>query len=169
MNKDCFKHALYFGLMMAGLFVLHFMLSTQDNGIFILGTAILQLATPIVAIALAIDCRKTINNNSFTYGQSMQYFWWLFSSASLVATAIIFAYTKWINTTLLINLQNRAFEVFSDMGDSLTNLGITQQQVEVSLNNGFSPKIFAISNFFSYMLTSLIISLIGSFFVRKKK
>ena len=161
MNKEWVKHAMYYGLAISVLFILKFMASTSPNGFLIAINSLLAIVIPIVAIYFAIDCRRKLNEDRFTYYQAFRYLMRLLSSASLLCTFCVFVYIKWLNPDYLNSLHEFVYETINSLGSDTTD------DMEQIVSMMLEPKIYTMSQFISFIFISFAISVIGAFFARK--
>lgn len=111
MNKDCFRHAMYFGLLLGVLFFIHFAVSLLHNtSLSVMLQLVMKIVIPVVAVRFAIDCRRRVNGDVFGYSQAFRYFVILFLAASLVCSTLIFVYVQWINIDYLTDLKAQTEE-----------------------------------------------------------
>lgn len=151
---------MYYGLVVSVAFILKFLAGTSTNGILMAMNSLLALAIPVLAVYFAIDCRKKLNSDRFTYLQGFRYLMRLLFSASLVCTAFVFVYVKWLNPSFLPELEATMFEVFE-------SLKIDIPDMDKLIPTVLEPKMFVMGQFMGYILVSIFISLIGAFFTKK--
>ncbi|MDO4726851.1 MAG: DUF4199 domain-containing protein [Porphyromonadaceae bacterium] len=169
MNTECFRHAMYFGLVLGALFIIHFMFSISDIWVISSLQFLMKLVIPVVAVYFCIDCRKRINDNLFTYSQAFRYFLQLFVAASLICSAFIFMYVKWINVDFLLELKEKTFDSMEKLSSILGSFNITESEMEEALNNAYTTNSFVSSNFLSNIVVGIIVAIVGSFIVRNNK
>lgn len=170
MNRDCFKHAMYFGLPFGILFFLHFATSLIDNrSVSMALELIMKIIIPVVAVRLAIDCRRRVNGDRFNYSQGFRYFIRLFLAAALVCSTFIFIYVKWINVDFLTDLKAQTVELVEQLMEATGSSSLTEAYMEEAVNMSYTPRMFAASSFLSNIIIGVIIAIIGSFIVRNDK
>ena len=152
MNKDCFRHAMYFGLLLGVLFFIHFAVSLLHNTSF------------------AIDCRRRVNADVFSYSQAFRYFVILFLAASLVCSTLIFVYVQWINIDYLTDLKAQTEEAMEQIVQStgFSSL-LSETEIEQALEMSYTTRMFVTSNFIGNFIIGIIIGLLGSLVVRNDK
>lgn len=169
MNRDCIRHALYFGLVIGLMFIAHFLLGTTSNMLILSLQFVVLLAVPIIAVRFAIDCRKRVNRDNFTYSQAFRYMMQLFVGASLISSAFVFVYIQWINVDFLPNLAYYASDEIDKVMELIPSLSISEDEMELIIQNTYKTRTFVASHFLGKILVGLFISLIGSFIVRNAK
>ncbi len=160
---------MYYGLVLGVLFVIHFMLSISDIWVISILQFFMKLIIPVAAVYFAIDCRKRVNDNMFTYSQAFRYFLQLFMAASLICSAYIFVYVKWINVDFLLELKEKTIDAMEQLSGILGSLNIPEAEWEESLNMAYTTNTFVSSNFLSNIIVGIIVAIIGSFIVRNDK
>ena len=167
MNKDCFRHAMYFGLLLGVLFFIHFAVSLLHNTSL---SVMLQLVMKIVIPVVAIDCRRRVNADVFSYSQAFRYFVILFLAASLVCSTLIFVYVQWINIDYLTDLKAQTEEAMEQIvqATGFSSL-LSETEIEQALEMSYTTRMFVTSNFIGNFIIGIIIGLLGSLVVRNDK
>ncbi len=161
MERENIKHAMYYGLLVSVAFILKFLAGTSTNGAMMAVNWLLALAIPVLAVYFAIDCRKKLNSDRFTYFQGFRYLMRLLFSASLVCTVFVFIYVMWISPDFLPGLETMILEVFDEMDTPVV------PEMEEFLATLLEPKMYVMGQFIGYIMVSLFIALIGAFFTKK--
>lgn len=170
MNNNSIRHALYFGLVIGALFIVHFLLGISGN---LLLTALLQfviiLGVPVLAVYFAIDCRKRVNDNIFTYWQAFRYMMQLFIGAALVSSTFVLVYVQWIDTDFFVTLTERTFEQMEKLQELFSSFSIDEEDIELAIESSYNTRTFVMSHFTGNVFIGLFISLIGAFIARNTK
>lgn len=170
MNNNSIRHALYFGLVIGALFIVYFLLGIGGN---LLLVALLQLViilgVPVLAVYFAIDCRKRVNDNVFTYWQAFRYMMQLFIGAALVSSAFVLVYVQWIDTDFFVTLTERTFEQMEKLQELFSSFSINEEDmedIEQAIERSYNTRTFVMSHFTGNVFIGLFISLIGAFIAR---
>ena len=92
--NNIYRYALYFAPVLGALFIMHFVFGTSSNMLMLILVVLLKIIIPIVAVYLAIDCRRRLNDDFFTYWQAFRYFVLMFVGASLICSVFVFIYVQ---------------------------------------------------------------------------
>lgn len=171
MNKDCFRHAMYFGLLLGVLFFIHFAVSLLHNtSLSVMLQLVMKIVIPVVAVRFAIDCRRRVNADVFSYSQVFRYFVILFLAASLVCSTLIFVYVQWINIDYLTDLKAQTEEAMEQIvqATGFSSL-LSETEIEQALEMSYTTRMFVTSNFIGNFIIGIIIGLLGSLVVRNDK
>ncbi len=167
--NNIYRHALYFAPVLGALFIMHFVFGTSSNMLMLILVVLLKIIIPIVAVYFAIDCRRRVNDDLFTYWLAFRYFLLMFVGASLICSVFIFIYVQWINTDFLINLKEISSQLMERLTQTLSSSVISESEMEQIIDTAYTPKMFTASSFLSNLIIGFIITIIGSFIVRNKK
>lgn len=167
--NNIYRHALYFAPVLGALFIMHFALGTSSNLLMLILVLLIKIIVPIVAVYLAIDCRRRVNDDLFTYWQAFRYFILMFVGASLICSVFVFIYVQWINTDYLIYIKEISSQLMERLTQSMSSSVISESEMEQIIDMAYTPKMFTASSFLSNLIIGFTISIISSFIVRNKK
>ena len=167
--NNIYRHALYFAPVLGALFIMHFVLGTSSNLLMLILVLLIKIIVPIVAVYLAIDCRRRLNDDFFTYWQAFRYFVLMFVGASLICSVFVFIYVQWINTDYLVYIKEISSQLMERLTQSMSSSVISESEMEQIVDMAYTPKMFTAGSFLSNLIIGFIITIIGSFIVRNKK
>jgi hypothetical protein len=168
MKQDCFLHAMYFGLMLGALFILEFVFHSFSGFWFELLAFALKVIIPIAAVKMAIDCRKRVNDNQFTYGQAFRYMFRLFLCAIIIGCAFVFIYLNWLNLNFIPQLKEETMVALEQFPQVLPMFQLSESEFEEAMNEIYTANMFTGAVFIQYMVIGLVISLVGAAFAKRK-
>jgi hypothetical protein len=168
MKQDCFLHAMYFGLVLGALFILEFIFHSFSGFWFGLLAFALKVIIPIAAVKMAIDCRKRVNDNQFTYGQAFRYMFRLFMYAVIIGCVFVFIYLKWLNLNFIPQLKEETVSTMEQFPQILSMFQLSESEFEEAANKMYTVNTFTGAIFIQYVVISLAISLVGAAFAKRK-
>lgn len=161
-NPNVVKHAMYYGMIMAGVLIINFLL-----GIIPVAGGFLQLIGVIAIIYLGykftVDCRDRVNGGQMTYGVAFWYETQLFMYGLMVLSVFKFLFFKFIKPNMLDDLKNQMLLLMDKMNMSNIN------EMKSSLDLMLQPVNYVMLSLFYGIIFTFILSLITAFFVKKEK
>lgn len=165
MQSNMTASAMKYGFILGVFFSLNFLFSITNNAVMAFLSNLLFAFSIILAYRFAIRFRELENNGIISYGRALSYVLLLFLFASIISGAVVLVYSRFINPTFLVGLN----ETMRHTLEGLTIVqGVTKEQIDESLNLLLSPTMYAFQYIWGNTFLGLIAGLIMAFFVKKQ-
>lgn len=164
------KHAMHFGTYMGVFWIVKFAFFPLglSNSLFLFPFIALTLAVPFLAHRFAKRFRDEICGGSITFSQSWVFLVFLFLFASLLTAVGHYIYFQFIDHGHIVSAYT---EIISNLPEEATGIQGYKEQINEALGliETMSPIEITMQLLSSNILNCSILSLVISFFIRKKK
>ncbi|MDR0370641.1 MAG: DUF4199 domain-containing protein [Prevotellaceae bacterium] len=157
------KSVLRSGLILGGVFSLHFLCSTAHNILFSILTYAAIGFIIVMSYRLPVSFRDNENEGVISFGAAFLYVLLSFFIASFISFVIKVLFFSVVNPDYLLLQQSQVFDTIEAM-----KISFDEEQYRV-LENMFQPVVYASYFFIMNMFFAVIFGLIIATFVKKEK
>ncbi|VBB48360.1 membrane hypothetical protein [uncultured Paludibacter sp.] len=166
MQSRIISSAMKYALILGAFFSLNFLFAVSQNSFLILLSNLILILSIVYTYRFTVRYRDIENNGAISYGYAFLYILLLYFFASIIAGAVVLIYCKFVNPAYLLSMMEdpnmqKSISIVTSM------MGISEKQVEESLNLLLSPTTYALQYIWGNTFLGVIVGLVLAVFVKK--